>query len=183
MTNDNSFFETLRTYTARIRERNPMAMYRFADGEIMLSHGQGIGEDTQANRIDGWQAPNKLTRLGRDLNMILDTQEKCFHFGIPCTCCDPAGNVELKKRVTRSPVFPVNLWINANYPHFTKFLREQLTDVPVSVVMSQRGNEWLLPFRVNRRLSVPEDCVNYYEKDKHTIIAAARKFAETSHFE
>jgi hypothetical protein len=177
------FRAALDHYLLRLKAREPMAMYRVGDGELMLSRGVEVGENTQANRVDRWQAPGRLTALGRDLNTVLDTQEQCFHFGIPCTCCNAQGSAELKARITRAPIFPANLWINSNYKHFVAFMREQMGDLPVSLLMNYRGDEWKLPFRVQRRLSVPDDCVNYYEKNKYAILSAVRDFARSTRFE
>jgi hypothetical protein len=176
------FLRSLNDYLRRITSRVPFAAYRFGDGELMLSDGVAVGEATQAHRVDRWNAPEGLSRLGHDLRVVLDTQEQCFHFGIPCLCCNAAGSLALKARIRKSPVFAANLFINANYPHFVKFLRE-LGDHPVSVIINQRADEWMLPFRVQKRLSVPDDCVRNYEKDKYAILSAARDFAMRCRFE
>lgn len=159
-----------------------MAMYRFGDGEIALIDGNPIGRNTQAAETDRWTSPGGMTLLGRDLKTVLETQEACFHFGIPCPCCNPSGNLDLKRRVTKAPLFPANLWINANYPHFIAFLRG-LESYPISVVINERANEWNLPVRIAGRLSVPDDCVNFYNRNRDSIVASARKFASERRFE
>lgn len=170
------FRDALEGYLLLIKARRPMVMYRYGDGETMLMDGAAVGANTQASRVDLWEAPEKLTALGRDLRTALETQGPCFHFGIPCLCCNQAGYERLAHFIRLSSVFPANLFINANHHRFLDFLPE-FDGLPVAIVANERAEIDNLPFMVTRRLSVPDDCVNQYELHRSTILARARAFA------
>jgi hypothetical protein len=170
------FREVLEAYFKRIYSRQPFAMYRFADGEMMLVNGSEVGPHTQASRVDRWQAPPRLTELGRDLRTVLSTQEACFHFGIPCPCCDKSGYLALSNIISNSPVFPVNLFINANYRRFIELL-PTLSEISVACVINERADHTRLPFPVKQRFDAPDDCVNYYETNRTELLAKVRTFA------
>lgn len=178
----NEFQATLNRYLDKITAREPFAFYRYADGELALMHGKPIGADTQASRVDHWQAPNRMTLLGQDLRKILSVQDRCFHFAIPCVCCDKEGHDELRNIISSPNVIPANLFINANYKFFLSFLLN-IKNLPISVVINETANEWRLPFPVTSKMTVPYDCVNYYETHKTDILGKAREFAKSMKFQ
>lgn len=161
------------SYARRIVARQPMAMVRFGDGELMLTDGHAVSAATQASQVDRWQAPRGLTQLGRRLQTTLSCEEPNLHFGIPCQCCNPVGNARLKAMLKRSPLFPANLFINANYPRFQALLRT-LQQSPVGLVVNQRAMTCRLPFRALREQRVPDDCVQAFEQRGSDLMAASR---------
>lgn len=176
------FHLILKYYLDKISAREPFAFYRIGDGELALIRGHAIGVNTQAASIDGWMAPDHLTTLGEDLKKVLSVQDVCFHFGIPCQCCDNQGNKIAKEIISSKNIVPANLFINANYKFFISFLFG-IKNLPVSVVINETGNEWLLPFPITNKMIVPYDCVNYYTNHKLKILAQARNFAKNMKFQ
>ncbi len=174
-----TFSELLQSYCHRIVKREPLVMYRFGDGERLLMSGSPVGEHTQAARIDRWQAPAGLTRLGRDLKTVITSgQGPIAHFGISCPCCDPASFEYYDDVVQVSPKFPANLFINANYPQWMAFIKEKLAQSgPVAVIVNERAITLNLPFEPVRTMRVPDDGVNHYETQGTILIAQARAFA------
>lgn len=162
-------------YTNKIKERHYMALYRFGDGELMLTDGKAIKENTQANLIDNWRSPSELTLLGKDLINTLHTQGPNIHFGIPCTCCNPSGNLRMKKLITKSPTFPANIFINANYTHFKNFL-PTLRELPIATWINHKGNTSQLPFKTIREKKIGDDCVNLYKNNRIDLLNEARNF-------
>jgi len=160
---------------ARILRRNPMVLYRFGDGEMMLADGVAVGPDTQAARTDHWQAPAKLTRLGTDLRTVLEEQGPWAHFAIPCPCCNDAGYRRLLAKIQRSPILPANLFINANYRPFLRWL-SMLQGA--AVISNERASIEAMPFRVTARMTVPDDGVTYYENYREDLLREARNFCE-----
>jgi len=173
-----SFEAVLEEYLQRMKAREPFVMYRFGDGELMLADGVAVGPNTQASRVDLWEAPNQLTALGWDLRTVLATQEHWAHFGIPCPCCNMNGFERLRREIRHAPVFPANLFINANYPRFRHFLQE-LGDLPVALVMNKRGSTGRMPFPVAQCMRVPDNCVLYYEHNRLELLAQARDFSRS----
>jgi hypothetical protein len=161
------------SYARRIVARQPMVMYRFGDGELMLTEGKPVGSQTQAGQIDRWQAPAHLTRLGQVLRHVLSCEEPQLHFGIPCTCCNPAGHQWLTTKLRRSQLFPANLFVNANYPRF-QALMAALADRPVAVVVNERAATCRLPFRSLREQRVPDQCVTRFQSHAEEVQAQSR---------
>jgi SAM-dependent methyltransferase len=174
-----TFSELLQSYCHRIVKREPLVMYRFGDGERLLMSGSPVGEHTQAARIDRWQAPAGLTRLGRDLKTVITSgQGPIAHFGISCPCCDPASFEYYDDVVQVSPKFPANLFINANYPQWMAFIKEKLAQSgPVAVIVNERAVTINLPFEPVQTMRVPDDGVSHYETQGTILIAHARAFA------
>jgi glycosyltransferase involved in cell wall biosynthesis len=160
---------------ARILHRDPMALYRFGDGEMMLTDGIAVGSNTQAARADRWQAPAKLTKLGMDLRTVLHEQGPWAYFAIPCPCCNYAGYRRLLKKIQRSPVLPANLFINANYKPFLRWLAMLQG---AAVIHNETASVERMPFRVTARMTVPDDGVSYYEENRGELLGEARRFAE-----
>ena len=170
------FAAVLERYLAKMRAREPMALYRFGDGEMMLVDGQAVGEHTQAARVDRWSAPARMTQLGRDLLTVLTVQEPWAHFGIPCPCCNEAGYRRLNTLQDKSPTFPANLFINANYPRFRAWLDEELRSAAdVALVYNERA----VTVISRSTMTVPDDVANRYEADREEILAKARAFARS----
>lgn len=164
-----TFESVLEEYLQRMKDREPFVMYRFGDGELMLADGEAVGPHTQASRVDRWEAPNRLTALGRDLRTVLATQEAWAHFGIPCPCCNEIGFQRLRDQ---SQTFPANLFINANYPRFKRFLEE--LSGSVAIVVNERAKQ--MPFPVAACLRVPDNGVEYYEHNRRALLSQARDF-------
>ena len=160
---------------ARILRRDPFVHYRFAVGELLLVDGLEVGSNTQAAKTDRWQAPARLTRLGADLRVVLEEQGPWAEFGIPCPCCDETGYRRLLKTIRRSPVVPVNLFINANYRPFLRWLSMLQS---AAIISNERASVAEMPFRVTARMTVPDDGVTYYETYREDLIREARSFCE-----
>lgn len=171
-----SFRGELNRVCARILRREPFVHYRFGDGELLLIDGLEIGPNTQAAKTDLWQAPARLTRLGEDLRTVLEEQGPWAEFGIPCPCCNDAGYRRLLRTIQRSPVVPANLFINANYRPFLRWLA---TLQGAAVVSNERASVQEMPFCVTGRMTVPDDGVVYYETHREELLCKARRFAES----
>ena len=173
-----AFADLLDHYCERIAAREPMTMYRFGDGERMLMAGQAVGEATQASRVDRWQAPAVLTRLGQDLRTVLhEGQGPSAHFGISCPCCDKTSYDFYDESIHDSETFTANLFINGNYGRWRAFL--QTLKSPVAVVLNERASAAALPFEPVGVMLVPDDCVNRYESGRERYAAYARAFARS----
>jgi hypothetical protein len=169
-----AFSDLLDAYCARILAREPMAVYRFGDGERMLMLGKSVGRDTQAASVDRWQAKEGLSALGRDLQTVIESKQG--HFGISCPCCDSASYEAYASGLQDCPTFPANLFINANYFRWRVFL-PRLSEVPVAVVRNTAADSNKLPFPVQHSFAVPDDCVNWYENKRTEVSALIRQFA------
>jgi hypothetical protein len=160
-------------------ERRPMVLMRFGDGEGLLMRGQEVHHETQAYQVDGWSAPEGITRLGRDLLAALSMVGPDVHIGISDLSRWPAEMAWALER-TRQPATNITfacLFINANYPVFrTKLIR---LSEPVVLMVSERAPAHAaLPFKVIERFPMPIDCANRWEQDYGSLGAAFDALAE-----
>lgn len=158
--------ELHRIWSLTTEERRPMVLMRFGDGEGLLMRGQEVHHETQAYQIDGWSAPPKLTRLGRELLEALSMTGPDVHIGISDLSRWPVEMAWALKR-TRQPASLITfacLFINANYPVFRRLLGN--LSEPVVLMVSERAPASItLPFPVIERYPMPADCANRWERD------------------
>jgi hypothetical protein len=146
------------------------AFARYADGEVMLMNGQEVTQDTQAYRVDGWQAPSNLTKVGCDLLETLNHEEIDYYYAISAVSDNINDYNFLKDRIKQKPktLTFVNLWINANYER----TKEKLSTLDRDVVLICNTNavNKTFPFPVKMISTFPNDCINFWETHSELYI-------------
>ena len=171
--------ELMRIWSLATVERKPMVLMRFGDGEGLLMRGQEVHHETQAFQIDGWSAPEGLTRLGRDLSAALAMKGEGVHIGISDLSRWPAEMAWALER-TRQPSEYITfacLFINANYAAF----RQELLDLQESVVLMASElapSSQTLPFKVHETFPMPTNCAYRWERDHGTLGPAFESLAD-----
>lgn len=147
----------------RIQSNVPFAHTRYADGEICLMKGLPISHGSQATDVDKWTAPNKLTRLGKDLLGSLDCVDENYYYAISCDTSSKEDKNWLLNNIKqdRKYITFANLWINGNYNRFID--RVSGLKKGVTMLANQRGENSKYPFKVNDYMSFGDDCVNVWE--------------------
>jgi hypothetical protein len=153
-----------------IKSKTNFAFARYADGEVMLMNGQAVTEDTQAFRMDNWQAPNQLTKVGRDLLETLNHEELDYYYAISAVSDNINDYNFLKDRIKQKPqtLTFVNLWINANYER----TKQKLSTLDREVVLICNANAVgkQFPFPVKMITTFPNDCINFWETNSEQYI-------------
>lgn len=172
----NSFKEDLEFFKQKILNNENFAFARYADGERMILNNEPILYSTQAYSIDKWIFNNNLI-FAQDLKDTCNHRENNYYYAISCKCCDPQGEVFFKNKFENHNITFSNLFINANYHSFIKFI-ETLKDKNIFMIANKNSNNSVYPFNVIDRYLIEDDCVNWYENNKIQILNDLYKISE-----
>ena len=143
---------------------------RYADGEVMLMNGIGVGELTQAHMIDKWSSPDKMTKLGLDLLDTLDHTEENYYYAISGINDNVNDHSFLKNKIKHSNknITFVNLWINNNYQKSLKKYSELKRDV--ILICNENSRVENFPFKIKKLIGFPNNCVDFWENNSELFI-------------
>jgi hypothetical protein len=72
-----------------------------------------------------------------------------------------------------------DLWINSNYLKFKKFISD--LHIPVNLIVNENYlNQKFAPFPVGKIFPIKNNCVYYYENNKHEFIKQISNFVKDS---
>lgn len=149
-------------FTELIKSESNFAYARYADGEVSLMKGIEITEGSQAYNIDGWKAPNKLTKVGKDLLETLTHTENNYYYAISSDTDFTRDNEFLITYIkNKNNITFANLWINANYQKMKAFYYS--LNKPIYLICNEKAKKENFPFQVNEIFPFPYDCINYWE--------------------
>lgn len=157
------FITDFEKYTNLILSDESFAYARYADGEVMLMQGRGVGQSTQAFNVDRWSSPDKQTVVGAKLLESLSHKEANYHYAISSHSDNIADCEYLLSKIENPNITFANLWINQNYSKMKAFY-ESLSK-PVYVICNQLARKAYFPFQVLELFPFPDDCVNYWEME------------------
>jgi len=175
------FFEDFNKFWKLIEDGINFTFTRYADGEVMLMNGKPVGSITQASRIDNWESPEAMTKVGAELLQTLTHSEDNYYYGISA----PNDNIndyyfliDNIKGKKENLTF-VNLWINANYRNTIK--KYALLKRNVILVCNENAKKENFPFNVTDIMPFPNDCINFWNKNSEQYIAdLIAKYGEMS---
>jgi hypothetical protein len=159
-----SFKDDFNDAWTRIESGIPFAHARYADGEIALSMGKGVGRGSQATEVDGWQAPNELTQLGKEILESLYHTEPNYYYAISCDTSSTSDKNYLLSHIKQDKKYITfaNLWINGNYNMFLEKIKSHRR--PTIIIGNQHGENAKFPFEIENYLSFGNNCVETWEK-------------------
>lgn len=138
----------------RLREGNPFAFSKFADGEWMAmssvpaSNGEWIMNDTTPG-IDATYAAARLW-----LWESFQYRHPDYYVGVSCSCCQGQAHRDMVVASGQSQdnLTYANLWVNANYEYFLDeiILFFQKTDKPIILFANAASDISQLPFTVTK---------------------------------
>jgi len=162
-----NFKKSFEFFKYKINNNENFAFARYADGERMILNNLPIANGTQAYDIDNWKFENNHVFLNDLYASCMHTEDN-YYYAISCLCCDPQGNQFYKNLLKTQNITFSNLFINSNYSEFIKFSNQ----IQRSVVLVANKNciDSEYPFHVLGKIPIPDDCVNWYEKNKSKIL-------------
>lgn len=165
------FVADFHRFKNKILSKENFAYARYADGEVRLMSGVGVGMHTQAYQQDGWSCGDKLYELGKVLNESISHTESNYYYAITSPNQNMADYKFLRDRIQQPEenITFADLWINGNYPLFKKFIFEELNEDLILIASENGYGRDLSPLKCKLYVSVPNDCVNVYEKDSAEI--------------
>jgi hypothetical protein len=178
MTKD--FVADFHRFKNKILSKQNFAYARYADGEVRLMSGVGVGLHTQAYQQDGWSCENKMYELGKVLLDSISHTEPNYCYAITSPNQNITDYQFLRDRIQQPEenITFADLWINGNYPLFKKFLTEELNEEVVLVASEDGYGRDLSPLKCKVYVPVPKDCVNVYEQDSSEINESLDELAE-----
>ena len=143
---------------------------RYADGEVMLMKGKQVGKATQAFSVDKWEAPEILTKTGKDLLETMCHTENNYYYAISGVNDNIDDYKFLKNNIKHheNNITFVNLWINANYRKSIKKYASLKRDAVV--ICNQKAKKENFPFNVIDIHPFPNDCINFWETNSSSFI-------------
>lgn len=157
------FIKDFITFTEKIRSKENFAYTRYADGEVMLMKGIGVGKRTQAHDVDKWSSPNTLTKVGVELLESLNHTESNYYYAIASDSISDYDFLINRIFVSKENITFSNLWINKNYESMKKFYES--LDKDVILICNHKSEKENFPFKVNKIFRFPDDCVNFWESE------------------
>jgi len=148
-------------FTELIKSGKNFAYARYADGEVALMQGRGIGLGSQAYHVDNWSAPSSNTRVGKTLLETLEHTEDNYYYAISSTSDQITDHTFLKSKIKSKNLTFANLWINANYQKMKAFYMS--LEREVYVICNEKAKKESFPFKVIELFPFPDDCVSYWE--------------------
>lgn len=156
----NKFEKDFIYYTNLIESYNNFAYARYADGEVALMKGIGVGTNTQAFQVDRWFSPNTLTPVGEQLLETLKHTESNYHYAISAHSDSKDDNSFLMDYIENKNITFANLWINSNYQKMFEFYKNLKKEV--FLICNYRAKKENYPFKVLEIFPFPDDCINYW---------------------
>ncbi len=158
----NKFQTDFEYYTNLIKSDTNFAYARYADGEVGLMKGSGIGHNSQAFAVDRWSSPTGLTKVGKELLESLKHEEPNYHYAISAQSDSISDYTFLTERINNPNKTFANLWINANYQKMFNFYKT--LDKSVYLICNHRAKKENFPFKVNEIFPFPDDCISYWNE-------------------
>jgi len=150
-------------FTDLILSDKNFAYARYADGEVALMLGKQIGQGSQAYHVDKWQAPNHLTKVGKELLESLEHSESNYYYAISATSDFAGDNTFLDGKIkVRENITFANLWINANYQKMKTFYGSLKKEV--YLICNEKAKKENFPFPVAELFPFSNNCIEYWEQ-------------------
>jgi len=172
------FRKDLIFFLRKIESGENFTLVRYGDGEHMLCDGIDVGKGTQADVQDHWTSKWK-TKLWEELSKTLDITDDNFRYALPCDCCAPVCKQWYLERIKSKNITFANVFINANYQPFKNRLLGLKREV--MLIANYEWKDKTYPFPVKQFISIPDDCVNYFEKNYTQDADMYTKLAKSVH--
>ena len=161
------FVEDFYKFKNKILSKENFAYARYADGEVRLMLGIGVGKNTQAYNQDGWSCDEKMYLLGKVLLDSIRHTESNYYYAITSPNQNKNDYSYLYSRILQKEqnITFADLWINGNYSLFKDFIHKELNEDVVLIASDDGLGRNLSPLRCKQYIPIPKDCVNFYEQN------------------
>jgi len=159
----------------KLKAGENFAFSRFSDGELRIMQNKTLilGEDYNKighRRRSSHYEPEDRKHFDPKLHPYVHDKlmeaykyrDYNYYVGLSCRCC--VGKNDFRqmlnwygdddKFLTWS-----NLWVNANYPLFVKYMIPEFSNHPIVYILNKRGDLYGLPFTVKKDFRVGDNCI------------------------
>ena len=160
-----TFKEDLNIILEKIKNKEPFAFARYADGEL------AVIENRHITGCDGWTITNQDSQFGQELLDSLKHTESNYFYGISCPCCDFPTYRHYKKSVESywSRVTFSNLFVNSNWKMAYDFFMNHSD----KIFICNENAKLDVPF-----YKVPADVLTAYRNDREGLKKQYESIAE-----
>ncbi len=152
----------------KIESGENITILRYGDGERAIMTGRVVIAQ------EGWESPDYLSRLGKDLLKSMKIEDSRVHYGISCPCCDSPAYYWYSTRIANKNITFANLWVNANYKKFIKSF-ETLNREAVVVANYRAKGKKIGNLKVLKYYSISDDCFTFWENQGDELLANIKK--------
>jgi hypothetical protein len=135
-----------------LKKGEPFSFSKYADGEYAILINQRI------TNCDGWTFnPISDSKYQKELLDSFRFGEDGYYVGISCPCCVPMAHVNWMRQnvgVKDDNLTWANIFVNANYSNFNKFMIPEFSNHDVILVANENGNANNLPFKVEEHIKI-----------------------------
>jgi len=165
----------------KFKAKENFAFSRFSDGEMRIMQNKELVLGDGFNKIGGRRRrshyepedkkhfdPKKHQFLREKLFEAYRYKAYNYYVGLSCRCC--VGFSGFRQMVNwrggdDEYLTWSNLWVNANYPLFKKYMIPEFSNRKMIYVVNEKADLSGLPFRVVRDFRIGENCiVNDFDK-------------------
>lgn len=140
------------------------ALVRNGDGERCLMLGKSV------HAQEHWEAPSKLTSLGKALLHSIQFTDPNYYYGISCPCCDPKAYFWYLKNVgTPQNTTFASLWANHNYQRFSEDFPELHRDA-VLIANYKAAGKKIGNLNILDHYAVSDDGVSFWENEAEELL-------------
>ena len=151
-------------YWKKIERGENFALARYADGERALMTG------TAVKAVDGWEAGNEVSSLGKALSESLGFANKNFVYGISCPDCDSEAYYWFMERLKGCNVTFSNIWANANFAEFWKDFQNLKRDAVLVTNYRGKGKTYGKLNVKAHYFTTNDDSIKFFEEDCENLI-------------
>ena len=155
-------------FWAKIENNENFAFIRNGDGERIIMMGMPVVAQ------EGWQSPNYITKLGKDLFQSLMIQDKNVYVGISCPCCDSAAYYWYSSRIPSKNLTFANLWVNINYPKFKEKFPTLKRDAILIANYRAKGHK-IGNLNIIQHYEIDDDCISFWENQAPVMLDRIKK--------
>jgi len=175
---DNKFDTDFDFFWSMINDNKNFTFLRFADGEVLLMEAKEIGSGTQALNVDKWGSPNKLTKVGIELNNSFNLDANDVYYAISSKSDNINDyNFLYNKINNKDNITFANLWINSNYKKHKEMLKK--LNRPVTLICNENSQHNRYPFKVEKIFPFPNDFINFWENNSKSFLNELKTYVES----
>lgn len=168
------FATDLKKFNRKLFDKEHFSLVRFGDGEMMVINGEQIDLSKKCNGEHRYTPENSTDEKFRKiLEASLVYQNENYYVGLPCRCCVGDTHCDQLRHQSgqkEAQLTWANLYVNSNYPTFTRETIEGFKINTVNVICHQSANTDSLPFDVVKDFRVGANAwVNDYDQTLEQI--------------
>ncbi len=149
---DKSFRNDLKTIISKLKNKQPFAFSKYADGELHILANKPV------NNGEFWFVPEANDFNRQEMIKSFRFKNQNYYVGISCPCCIGGSPVHnwMKKNSGQpeSNLTWANIFVNGNHSYYIKNMVPLYSEYEVVLVSNSSSNLSNLPFKVKKHFTI-----------------------------